>query len=1797
MNNLSQYRPITSRVSKEVVRRFVQVVLLAFGGFAQAATYSLPAQIGSGPFSSCSFTSGTTYSCTSSVRIDDNDTVNFTQSMTLAVIGAGRDFEVGNNSFVNGNGFAVTITAADDIKLGNSFVGSVNFSAGDDFDAGNSATITGNVTAGDDVIFGNSTSVTGDVTASDKLTVGSGTITGNCTYSTTNYTCTSKTLSIGNASVTEGNSGTTTMTFTVTLSTAATSNVTVNYATSNGTATTADSDYVASSGTLTFTSGQSSKTISVTVNGDTRFEANETFTLTLTGPTGATISTATGTGTIANDDNAPTLSIASASFIEGNSGTSMMGFTVTQSAVSGLATTVIFGTSAGSAIAGASCAAGIDYVTAGGTVTIAAGATTGTMSVTVCGDLVYELDETLTVTLSSPTNATITSPSATGTISNDDAVPTLSIASASKAELNGGTSNLTFTVTQSAASAFDTTVTYATSPGTANAGSSCAATVDYVTANGTATISAGSTTATINVSICGDTLYEPNETFTVTLSSPSNASILTGTATGTINDDDAMPSLSIASVAMAEGLAGTTPMTFTITLSAASGYNTSVSYATTDGSATGGSCGTLGMDYGTTSGTATIAAGATTATFSVPVCSDTTYEANETFTVTLSGSANATISAAASAATGTITNDDTAPSLSIAGVSAAEGNLGTSTMTFTVTQSAASGLTTTVNFATNAGTATVGASCTTGVDYLNASGVVTIAAGSTTATIPVTICGDATFEPDETFTVTLSIPANATLATAVSTGTITNDDTGLTLSIASASVIEGNSGTTNLTFTITQSAISTVATTVVYATSNGAGAKPAAGGTCGTVGRDYATTSGTATIPIGSTSTTFAVPVCGDTSVETDETFTVTLSAASNATISTTTATGTITNDDVCACVPQNGNLIANPDFEELCASTVVQNFGAVSGGTVNMRNGVCGWSMNGTGMETWENTTTPPASKGTVFVEIDGYNTTVDCLSQNIATSPGTDYTLKVDYRARAGAKEGLIVKWNGIQKSVISDAVTSAWKTATVSGLTALGNDRIEFCEPSTSNDALGSWIDNVRVQTFFPDHYEVSVPSSNVACLASTVKVTACADNASPCTALATPSTPTANLATSAGTLASGTLTFSAAGIATTTLSYPSATDGSTATLTLSGELVPGANARTCCIGSTCSSANTCTATFNTAGFIFANTATGASATLPTQTAGTTSGTTYLRAVKTSTTTQACESALSGAQSVNWAAQCNNPATCSTGNLMSLSGNATTVVGSSPIASNPNTGVSSTTSVNMTFDANGSAPFSFIYADVGQVTLFASKAASGTLLTSLSGSSNAFVVKPGGFTLSNIKCTIANAANCAPGAMAMATPGDNPAASLATGASFIAAGKDFTATVTATTSGVSGALVATPNFGKEAVPEGVLLTSALVAPSGGAVGSLNGATIAGGSFSGGAATVTNLAWSEVGIIALTPKLAPKPSCTDGNYLNLPLCAGAVTGSASVNVGRFIPEHFAITAGTVAPACSNAFTYFGQDFAASPASNAFATPFTLTAQNLANGTTQNYTDGFAKLPLTTWGAAPASAVAPGYGFSAATLPAGSILSASATAPTGDWPSLAAVQPGRGVASITAKHKVSRPTALTGITSLTVSAAPVDSDGVTMASTAVGAASNFYYGRLRMLNAYGSELLALPMSLTTEYWTTTGWVKNTLDGCTSLPIPTSASGLAFGSGNLSAGETAASIQGTTTGNGTLIAGDAGFRLSKPGTGNTGFVTITMTTPDWLKFPWVTAGVDTTASARATFGIYKSPLIYRRENY
>jgi hypothetical protein len=187
----------------------------------------------------------------------------------------------------------------------------------------------------------------------------------------------------------------------------------------------------------------------------------------------------------------------------------------------------------------------------------------------------------------------------------------------------------------------------------------------------------------------------------------------------------------------------------------------------------------------------------------------------------------------------------------------------------------------------------------------------------------------------------------------------------------------------------------------------------------------------------------------------------------------------------------------------------------------------------------------------------------------------------------------------------------------------------------------------------------------------------------------------------------------------------------------------------------VGGACTTANSCSTSFSGAGFVIASAANASATTLPTMGAGNASGTYYLRAVKTNS--GACQAALSGSNTVNWAYQCNNPTTCSTGNLLSVTGSA----GATAVAGNANGSAANSTAVTMTFDANGNAPFSFNHADVGQITLQAT-AGGGALLAALTGTSNAFVVKPAGFTLGHTLQQLCGG-SCATGAIT--SPGNNP------------------------------------------------------------------------------------------------------------------------------------------------------------------------------------------------------------------------------------------------------------------------------------------------------------------------------------------------------------------------------------------------------------------------------------------------
>ena len=270
-----------------------------------------------------------------------------------------------------------------------------------------------------------------------------------------------------------------------------------------------------------------------------------------------------------------------------------------------------------------------------------------------------------------------------------------------------------------------------------------------------------------------DSLDEDDETFTVTLSSPTNADISDATAKGTITDDDSLPVLQIGTGGTDEADAPA----LSVSVTPASGREVMVTWTATIESGNTAEAADF-TDLSTATGTLTIPAGRSSYVFFLNgvVADDSLNEDIETFSVTLSSPVNATLSII-KAATVSIRDDDPTPTVTVADAAANEGDK----VEFVVTLSAVSGRDVDVDYATSVAT---GDGAVSGTDFTAASGTLTIAAADSTdtGTIEVQTTQDDASESAETFTLTLSNPKNATLGTpSAATGTI-NDDDGTTLS-------------------------------------------------------------------------------------------------------------------------------------------------------------------------------------------------------------------------------------------------------------------------------------------------------------------------------------------------------------------------------------------------------------------------------------------------------------------------------------------------------------------------------------------------------------------------------------------------------------------------------------------------------------------------------------------------------------------------------------------------------------------------------------------------------------------------------------------------------------------------------------------------------------------------------------------------------------------------------------------------------------------------------------------------------
>ena len=591
-------------------------------------------------------------------------------------------------------------------------------------------------------------------------------------------------LSANDASLAEGDSGTTNFTYTVTRTGDLSLLATIDYVTAGigvNAANAADFGGAFPTGTVTFDPNVSTQTFTVGVSGDIDVEVSEAFSVTLVSPSaGVLIGTGTQNGTIINDDSIVSIVATDAVKVEGDSGTTSYTFTITRTGVTNIPDNVSWNVTGNGATA--------DDFLAGifpaGVAQFAANQTSQTITIDVAGDLDVEIDEGFTVNvLSSTSGATVAAGTASGTIVNDDTDFSIAATDANKSEGDNGSTAFTFTVTRTGDTSNAASATYSVASNAADA-----ADFGGTLPSGTANFVAGQSTATITVSVSGDSDVEADEGFTVTLDSVSgNGEITTASADGTIVNDDVQIDIALTATDAdkAEGDSGTTSFTFLVTRTGMTSGTSSATF-TVSGS---GANGADGNDFGGAlpTGTVSFAAGETQQTITVNVSGDTTFEVDEDFAVTLSDAVDAEIIGATAA--GVIRNDDLEPEVFDITADNASRNEADGAFTFSVTRSGNTSDAGSVDYSVSGS----GSNAANADDFGGAfpSGTASFAAGETSVVVTINVSDDADVEANEGFTVTLNTDENPS-----ANGTIINDDasdSGVSL-VDGVLIINGDSG-------------------------------------------------------------------------------------------------------------------------------------------------------------------------------------------------------------------------------------------------------------------------------------------------------------------------------------------------------------------------------------------------------------------------------------------------------------------------------------------------------------------------------------------------------------------------------------------------------------------------------------------------------------------------------------------------------------------------------------------------------------------------------------------------------------------------------------------------------------------------------------------------------------------------------------------------------------------------------------------------------------------------------------------
>ena len=633
----------------------------------------------------------------------------------------------------------------------------------------------------------------------------------------------------------------------VELSQTSTVTVTVDYATSDNTAEAGD-DYTETSGTLTFAAGETVMAIIVPILDDAIYETLERFNVTLSNPAGATLPAFPGAQiNIALDESPPTASIDDVTVSEG-AGT--MTLTLNLSHESSRRTPYRTQTS----YIGGTATQGADYVNfiSGGEarITVPAGDTQATLDITITDDTAGESSETITIRWDNdPTggnngDATPATINFTGTITDNDSGVQLTIQDASADETN---SSIAFRIDSSETLTQDVTFNYSTSIGASDSAEADDFDPESAVSH---TLSAGSVRGLIDIYLNDDDLYEGDETFTVTISNPVNASIADATATGTIIDDETQPTLEVSPASATEG----DDIIFLVDLiGPLTEDDVTFNYATSRQSDDTSEA----IDFTRTTGTETIAAGNSAAIITVPTYDDGTnhtnslYEGDETFTFTIF---NPTVAAILHAtAKGTILDDERIPIAAVLdSTHIASENAGT-IPTFIEFEIGPR------NERPSQISLSISGTATQGDDY-SITTTINVPRNINQFSAPLTIIDDFRYELTETAVFTLVAASdNIQVDPDFSTRTLTivdNDDPPV-LSFAGLLVpVDEDDG--HAVLTVNKTGLTDVTATVNYETRQ----RPEP--TAAVAGQDYVTTSGTLTFQPNETSKTISVPIMDD---------------------------------------------------------------------------------------------------------------------------------------------------------------------------------------------------------------------------------------------------------------------------------------------------------------------------------------------------------------------------------------------------------------------------------------------------------------------------------------------------------------------------------------------------------------------------------------------------------------------------------------------------------------------------------------------------------------------------------------------------------------------------------------------------------------------------------------------------------------------------------------------------------------------------------------------------------------------